>query len=1090
MSEKVDSQNTIQASNSSSNNTRILLVDDDAVSIEIMAAQFTQEGYQVLTASNGKSAFEIAFKSPPDLIITDLLMPDLDGFGLCRRLREQEETRYIPVIIYTGVFLDEEDEKLGASLGVVHYLLKPRDEDKLVPYVIEILNGENKTIDAEIIQAALDGRTYEEHIGRLAYHLHKRFRQLSSSQSRLIEVEIRHQRLLESVPDAIVITDDKGIMTYVNKNTEALTGYERTELLGQRVEMLIPEDKAQIHIQQRTTFINSESGYQHRARSRQKPFQLLVKSGETIPVEINLAQSDINERREITAIIRDVSETVGAEQHIKALSRLYNTLSQCNQSLIHADSENEVLESFCLRLVEVGGFAMAWVGYGVKDKTQTTETQENPFDELKVVTWQVSDQIRLSENETDSILNEQVIFDCNDLWHSDPICEAIRLKKIQNLKLPPNLEGHSYWQHWVEKKLIFSGLCLPLIDKNSSEVLGVLNIYRGDQESFYEQEINLLKELAQDLSFGIHVQRRECQRQSLDKELLLYRRAIEASINGVILTDGKNPEHPIVFANAAFIKMTGYSSEDILGKNPRFLFGDKMEQEGVEELRLCLRNKEPAAVVVENYRKDGSLFWNDTRIAPVFDENKQLTHYVGIANDITEQMGYQQALEYQSNYDGLTGLANRNLIKDRLAQALRMAKRNDLHIAVMFIDLDRFKQINDSLGHDSGDELLKAIAKRFRLSLREEDSIARWGADEFVIVVSDLEARSYIVSLMQKLLKIIQEPIYIQDKTLRISGSIGCSLYPGDGDSPEQLMERADSAMYRAKERGGDAYQFFSESMNTHVKQRFDLEMDLRDALKKDQFELYYQPQVKISSGEIVGAEALIRWQHPEKGLIPPNDFIPIAEEVGLIRDIGAWVYQEAARQLKRWQELISPGFTMAVNVSYHQFTADHFPQDIHQTLKEIGVPAEQMELELTERIMMKDVDFILSQLNKIKAMGLKISIDDFGTGYSSLSYLQHFPADRLKIDRSFVNNLPDNQDSLALTLAIIRMAHAMRYEVVAEGVENIKQLESLWLQGCDLVQGYLFSRPLTVQAFESLLKENRFVDLVKQMSGGKKSFS
>jgi diguanylate cyclase (GGDEF)-like protein len=435
-----------------------------------------------------------------------------------------------------------------------------------------------------------------------------------------------------------------------------------------------------------------------------------------------------------------------------------------------------------------------------------------------------------------------------------------------------------------------------------------------------------------------------------------------------------------------------------------------------------------------------------------------------------ERKRYQEQLEHQANYDALTGLPNRNLLLDRLRQAV-FAQRYVRPMAVVFIDLDHFKFINDSLGHKAGDELLQRMSERLREAVRDGDTVSRLGGDEFVLILNDQSNNEIIFRAMQRILGEVCQPIAIEGKELYVTCSAGISLFPQDGADVDTLLKNADAAMYRAKEHGRNNFQFYTSEMNRLVTERLSLETSLRRALERDEFILHYQPKLDLKSGVVVGAEALVRWRHPELGLVYPDRFIPLAEETGLIVRVGEWVLRTACAQNRAWQDAGLPPITVSVNLSARQFRQDGLFRMVARILSETGLRPEHLELELTESMVMHNVDAAISILNGLKEIGVRLSVDDFGTGYSSLSYLKQFPIGILKIDRAFVHDIRGaGRDDGLIAQAIISLGHSLKLRIIAEGVEDGAQLDFLKARRCDEAQGYLFSRPVPPEEFELLL--------------------
>ncbi len=463
--------------------------------------------------------------------------------------------------------------------------------------------------------------------------------------------------------------------------------------------------------------------------------------------------------------------------------------------------------------------------------------------------------------------------------------------------------------------------------------------------------------------------------------------------------------------------------------------------------------------------RPGELRWFSVNGKPIF-ENGRFKGYRGTGTDITKRKQAEQQIEFLAFHDPLTGLPNRVLLQDRLQQALAQAERSKTRGALMFLDLDNFKSINDSLGHAIGDLLLVAVSQRLRDCVRDTDTISRQGGDEFVILLRDLHDKEDCLPALTKVMGSLQTPFQLEGHELSTSVSIGVALFPDDGQDFESLAKKADMAMYQAKEVGRNTYRFFDAAMHAEATDHLMIRSGLRRALERGEFTLHFQPQIDLRDGRLVGAEALLRWQHPDHGLLPPGRFIPIAEDSGLIVPIGEWVIQQACRQAKRWEDAGLPSFVVAVNLSAVQFRRGNVEQTIQQALAESGLSPARLELELTESILIQNVESVLTTVQRLKQLGVKLAIDDFGTGYSSLSYLKRFDIDKLKIDRSFIRDLASDPDDAAIVHAIIRMAHSLNLLAIAEGVETPELLQQLRMFGCDEAQGYHFARPMPADEF------------------------
>jgi diguanylate cyclase (GGDEF)-like protein/PAS domain S-box-containing protein len=559
-----------------------------------------------------------------------------------------------------------------------------------------------------------------------------------------------------------------------------------------------------------------------------------------------------------------------------------------------------------------------------------------------------------------------------------------------------------------------------------------------------------------------------------EEELKLRDRAIESSMSAICITDNQAPDNPIVYVNPAFERITGYTSAEVLGRNPRLLQGTDLAQPELLTVRAALEEHRACHVVLRNYRKDGSMYWNELNVSPVRNDAGDVTHYIGVHSDITAAKTHQDELARQANHDSLTGLPNRNLLWDRIDRACVRTQRYGGFAAVAFLDLDNFKVVNDSLGHSLGDHLLRAVAARLESSLRAMDTVARLGGDEFVLVLADHKSAQSVSGELQRIVESFAQPFAVEGKEVYVTASVGVALYPQDARDPEALMKSAELAMYRAKESGRNAYQLYTAELQTRVTERMALEGMLRRALDRGELSLHYQPQVDLRTNRVFGCEALIRWNQSDLGMIGPAKFIPLAEETGLIVPIGEWVVRTACLQTKAWQIAGLPVITVAVNISARQFRDKTLLQAIKRILTETALDPAQLELEVTESVIMHDAQNVIADLQAFRDMGVKLSVDDFGTGYSSLSYLKRFPVDRLKIDQSFVRDITVNADDAAIAQAVITLGHTMNLRVIAEGVETPQQLAFLRSNHCDEMQGYLFGKPMPAEEFGKLLQSGR----------------
>lgn len=553
------------------------------------------------------------------------------------------------------------------------------------------------------------------------------------------------------------------------------------------------------------------------------------------------------------------------------------------------------------------------------------------------------------------------------------------------------------------------------------------------------------------------------ERKQQEEKLRLSARLMDSSQEAMVITD---PRGTILDVNPAFSVITGYRREEVIGGNPRLWKSQHHDADFYQNLWAALGVDGYWRGEIWNRRKDGDAFPSWQTISAVHDDQGHTTHYVSVFSDISSLVQTREQLTYQAYHDPLTGLPNRLLFNDRLTHALTRAERDGGQVAVLFLDLDRFKHVNDSLGHPAGDALLRAVAQRLSQSGRKEDTVSRTGGDEFILLMEELRDPQDAAHLADKLLRVLAEPHVIQGHDLYVSSSIGISLYPRDGESAEVLVRNADTAMYQAKSAGRKTYSFYTQDLTAKATERLQIESDLRRALEQRELTVYYQPQVDLEKGRFIGAEALVRWNHPVLGFLPPDRFIPIAEDTGLIIELGEQVMREACLQARRW---LDAGFeleTVGVNVAGPQLQRSDFVATVRRVLAETGLPAKHLDLEVTETFIMEHADVTFDLLNDLRALGVTLSIDDFGTGYSSLAYLKRLPIDRLKLDRAFIKDLPDDEEDAAITRAVVALSGSLGLRLVVEGVENVEQMAFLKNMGCREIQGYYFGRPVPAADF------------------------
>ncbi|BBI99333.1 hypothetical protein FGKAn22_10260 [Ferrigenium kumadai] len=751
-------------------------------------------------------------------------------------------------------------------------------------------------------------------------------------------------------------------------------------------------------------------------------------------------------RRQVRAKTRELSLS---NAELRRSSGLYAALSQCNKAIVHSANETELYPRICRSAVESGGMKMAWVGKVDAQTRQVTPVASfgTGTEYLENLRIPLDGDDPAAQGPTATSLRENKPFWCQDFAH-DPATAP-----------------------WHERGAHFgwgASASIPLSCRGA--VVGALTLYAGEPNAFDEAARDLLLEMGMDISFALDRFASEAEREEIEKSLVQLSQAVEQSPDTVIITD---LDANIQYANQTFTNVTGYTAGEVIGSNPRIFKSDKTPQKTYDDMWAHLTRGELWRGELINRRKDGSEHVESATIFPVRQSDGRITNYLAIKEDITEKRQNEERIESLAHFDQLTGLPNRVLLDDRFKFAISLAQRSGEKLAVMYLDLDNFKTINDTLGHSIGDQLLMEVAKRLKATLREEDTVSRQGGDEFFLVLPGTDENG-AANVATKLMEAVSRPCQIEQHELVSTASIGIAVYPHDGEDFEMLFKNADAAMFRAKQDGRNNFRFFTPEMQTHSVRILQLSSALRHALARNQLQLQYQPQVSIRDGRIIGAEALLRWQHPEFGLVSPAEFIPLAENNGQIVQIGEWVLNTATRQLKEWMDQGLPPMVMAVNLSAAQFRQPNLVDRVTRILGEAGLAHQYLELELTEAVAMHDPLAAIKTMDELHACGIHMSIDDFGTGYSSLSYFKRFKVYKLKIDQSFVRDITRDPDDKAIVTAIINLARSLGIRTIAEGVETSEQLAYLRQVGCDEVQGYYFSEPLPAESFAAYLKEQK----------------
>ena len=855
--------------------------------------------------------------------------------------------------------------------------------------------------------------------------------------------EIKQQELLfrslaQGIPDIVTVLDPDNRIVYQNEAGETVLGFSHGQLLQVKgLSLVHPED---VPLAQRIL----QDAFSHPEKFQEATLRIRHKDGAWHSLRIKgRGLPDIPQGPLAIFSGQDETERIRQEQHIRMLSRLYATLSGVNSAVIHATSGLALYEAICRVAVDAGEMPLAWVG---------------------VVDRQSHAVVPVAKAGAEIGCLEGIQISIDDIPAGrGPAGTAVREKRLRFINDVATDSSMEPWRDRLLQRDFRSCAALPLLQGN--EVVAVFCLYSREPGFFDSQQVRLLEELAADISYCQDAIAKEAQRRQAEQELRKLSRAVEQGASGVFILDSRGR---VEYVNPKFTQITGYTAEQCLGRGYRFLLPKAFDKALRRDIWHNLRAGKEWHGELTALRKEGTAYWSVLTFAPIRDEAEAITHYVGLVEDITELKETQSHLQHLTYYDPLTGLPNRAHFLDRTAQALASAQRSGSSAAVLFLDLDRFKNINDTLGYSAGNRLLQEAAGRLTANLRQEDTVARLTGDEFAVLLPRIGDPETPAETADRLLAVLASPFAIADTPIYVSASIGIALFPADATDPDTLIQRADTALHEAKIQGG-RFHFFTPELNLRISRKLELEQALKRGLERREFLVHYQPQVKLQTGQVTGVEALVRWNRGGPELVPPAEFIPVAEETGLIEALGAFVLEQACADAKIWHSQHHLPLRVAVNLSGRQFQKDLLAR-ISGILDRTQLDPRYLELELTDSILMGDAGDILSLLNSLKWLGITLSIDDFGTGYSSLSYLKRFPIDKLKIDQSFVHNMADDADARIITAAIIGMGHTLRLTVIAEGVEGEAQRRLLLEHGCDEAQGYYFARPMPAEAIPAFV--------------------
>lgn len=838
------------------------------------------------------------------------------------------------------------------------------------------------------------------------------------------------EQLIDAIPSPLFFKDSQGRYISVNRAFEAYIGRDRESLAGKTVFDIAAPALARIYNRSDMDLL-SAGGTQAYESS------VVDASGRQRDVMFHKAvfhQSD-GDKGGIVGILLDITDRKLVEQQVSRLNRFLTLLSDVNQCIVRIHQPDTLLRQISSLLCASGHFPLSWIE--LLSPAQILMCEQCAEDQPRIVAL------------TDLLESKMA---------NQPAGEVLYVR---------NFAAECPIDHadWLRERQIQGLAILPVLRANS--VIGRIGILDGESDGFRPQERQVLEDLANNVSQALERIDAEAQKQKAAEQLELAARVFENSAEGIMITDAENR---ILKVNKTFSAVTGYAPDEVIGSNPKLLSSGRQGGAFYKAMWTSLQETGEWHGEIENRRKDGELYPEWLNISVVRQTDGSISNYVAVFSDLTNRKEIEQRVFFLSHFDPLTALPNRTHFQEALSHGILADEGRRSKLALLTLDIDRFKLINDSLGHATGDRILIEVASRLKNSITSGDKLCRLGGDEFAIILNHIESVSDAAALAVICQTRLRKPIQFDGHEIHLSASIGISIFPNDADTVEGLITCADSAMYAAIESGGNTFRYFQQEMNTRSTERMRIESRLHHALEKGEFSVFFQPLVCARSGRIAGAEALLRWHNEDLGAISPAVFIPLLEDTQLIRHVGKWVLRKACLENKRWRNRCGTELFVAVNLSAVQLADDNLVRDIREILEDTGCDPRYLEIELTESAVMHDSELGIRTLNRIKELGVRLSIDDFGTGYSSLSYLNQFPLDTLKIDRSFVIHAAQDISAQAIIKAIVAMGHALNFEIIAEGVEEIPQINLLRDNSVDLLQGYYFSRPVAALEFEELI--------------------
>lgn len=837
------------------------------------------------------------------------------------------------------------------------------------------------------------------------------------------------EQLIDAIPSPLFFKDTKGRYISVNNAFERYIGISRTELTGKTIFDISSPALARLY---------NRADMDLLATGGTQSYESTVKDadGKARDVLFHKAvfhQTD-GDKGGIVGILLDITERKNAEQQVNRLNRFLTVLSDVNQAIVRIQNAELLLTQVAELLCSSANFPVSWIELNAGKRLLTCAEccSEQPL-------------IRKILREIESTASF-----ARDLPHYGKIAEQLGIEL----------------QDELGERSLASFAILPIRQKNAP--VGSVGILESHESGLSGQERQLLEDLANNVSQALERIDAEAQKHSAAEQLELAARVFENSAEGIIITDTRNR---ILLVNKTFATVTGYAPAEVIGRNPSLLSSGRREASFYQTMWEVLHATGEWHGEIENRRKNGELYPEWLNISVVRQPDGTISNYVAVFSDLTNRKEIEKRVLFLSQFDTLTALPNRSHFHDQLAHATVQAGSHHTRLALITLDIDRFKLFNDSLGHSAGDRILVEVASRLKGCITPGDKLCRLGGDEFAIIINHVNGNEDAAAVAVNIQTRLRKSIHIEGHEIHLSASIGIAVYPDDAPAVEGLVSCADAAMYAAIEQGGNAFRFFQQEMNIRSAERMRIEARLHHALERGELSVFFQPLVNAKNGRIAGAEALLRWHNDELGAVSPTVFVPLLEDTQLICTVGKWVLRKACIENKRWRAHTGSDLFVAVNLSAVQLADDNLVNDIREILAETGFDPRYLEIELTESSIMHDSELGMRTLNRLKDLGIRLSIDDFGTGYSSLSYLNQFPLDTLKIDRSFVMNAAVDDNSQAIIKAIVAMGHTLGFEIIAEGVEDLAQLNLLRDNTVDILQGYYFSRPVPATEFEELLR-------------------